>query len=94
MSMTEQEIKLLLRATLQEYFSPNGENKKFFDATQIPRICNDIREINETLKGLTTQKTSDDHEIRLRTLEKNMWRNAGIASVLGALGMWALSRMF
>jgi len=81
--MTKEEFK----QTLQEYFSPNGENRKFFDATQIPRVCDNI----ESLR-IAMEKKNDDHEERMRKLEANMWRNAGIASVLGALGMWALQR--
>ena len=38
-----------LKQGLQEYFSPNGENKRFFDATQIPRICQDIKGIHESI---------------------------------------------
>ena len=90
--MTEQEIIQLIKRSLQEYFSPNGENKKFFDATQIPRICNDIREIKDTLKGLATVKEADDHEIRIRNLENKMaYYMAGVA-ILSVLGMWALQR--
>ena len=87
--MTEQEIIQLLKKSLQEYFSPNGENKRFFDATQIPRVCDNIEKLRQIM-----EKKTDDHEGRIRTLEKNMWRNAGIASVLGALGMWALNKFF
>lgn len=52
--MTTQDIK----KALQEYFSPNGENKRFFDATQIHRICEDIKGIHESIKGIQ-ESTAD-----------------------------------
>ena len=89
--MTEKE---LLKQALQEYFNPNGENKKFFDSSQIPRVCNDISSIKKSIEVLEQRMSRelDDHENRIRKLEQNMWRNAGIASVLGSLGVWVLQR--
>ena len=83
--MTKDEIK----QALQEWFSPNGENRKFFDATQIPRVCENLEKLR-----IAMEKKNDDHENRVRSLERSMWRNAGIASVLGALAIWVLQRFF
>lgn len=88
--MTEQEIIQIL----DTYFQRGDNSKRFLDTSRIPFICDDIKKIREEMEKVATTKTSDDHEGRIRLLEKNMWRNAGIASVLGALGMWALQRFF
>jgi len=92
--MTKQEIIKQFKQVLREYFSPDGENKKFFDSSQIPRICSDIAGIRKSIEALEIRaiKKEDDYEVRIRKLETNMWRNAGMASVLGALGIWALQK--
>ena len=78
---------------LDSYF--NRENPpKFVDVSRVPLICQDITTIKNSILKLeeSVKVTERDHESRIRLLEKNMWRNAGIASVLGALGTWILQR--
>lgn len=70
------------------------ENDAILVTNRIPLICERIATIlkNQELAKISLDKKEDDHEVRLRSLEKNMWRSAGIASILGALGMWALDK--
>ena len=47
----EHDHKKLIAEALDEYFNPPEKDspRKFFDATQIPRICEDIRGIKKDL---------------------------------------------
>ena len=87
--MTEQEIIKLLDSYFDREAPP-----KFVNISRIPLICQDIVTIKNSVLEIkdSIKIKQSDHEERIRKLEANMWRNAGIASVLGALGMWALQR--
>lgn len=90
--MQEQEIKQLIKQGLNEYFSPNGDNKRFFDATQIPRICNDIAGIRASMEKLATNKEVDDHEERIRKMEQKVWQWTGASAVIGALASFIIQK--
>ena len=68
---------------LQEYFSPNGENKRFFDATQIPRICNDINNIQEYIKEIKETLKDGSNKYASKLTEKIVY--GGISFVLLAV---------
>lgn len=71
---------------LEEYFGTNGSNRKFFDASQIPRVCENIDRIEKHFDQMV-----NDHEQRIRKVEgKQMWILGG-AGAFGAAISWIVS---
>lgn len=74
---------------------PNG-NVRDYRLNHLEKELGETREdiqrgfsdLNEKLDSRfrNRDKKYDDHEGRLRTVEKSQWRSSGIAGVLGAIG--------
>lgn len=55
---------------------------------EVYRLLIEVREDVITLKATNSAKTVDDHEARIRSLEKWIWRASGISAVAGGLVGW------
>ena len=66
--------------------TPNAEItlKEVYDI--LVDVRDDVTTIKKELEN--TSKDVDDHESRIRALERTIWKAAGGAAVLGAVGGW------
>ena len=55
---------------------------------QNSNMMNEIKQLNRRL-----EKVVDDHEHRLRRIERNGWRVQGIAATIGAVAGWLASKI-
>lgn len=53
---------------------------------EVKALSASVNDFSESLKNVVggLRATDDDHEVRLRALEKLVWRTSGAAAVLGA----------
>ncbi|SNS41801.1 hypothetical protein SAMN06309944_0173 [Micrococcales bacterium KH10] len=57
----------------------------------IREVFDGVQEIKQTLAGMQGHKdTLDDHETRIRGLEKLVWKAAGVAATVGAALGWLI----
>ncbi len=76
-----------VKKALNDFFGIGGENKRFFDATQIPRICSDISGIRISMHDIVkaVEKKDSDYESRIRELEKFHYNLNGKLAIVGVL---------
>lgn len=62
----------------------SDESKRYLDISRIPLICYTIVEIGKKLTEIQSaiNKTDDDKEQRIRSLEKNMWKLVGVGIIV------------
>lgn len=89
--MTEEEKLIKI---LDIYFN-REDPPKFINVSRVPLICQDISTIKTSLETMqkSIDKREDDHENRLRKVEKNQSYIAGIGATIGAFGGWFIQKL-
>lgn len=69
---------------LDRIFGTGVDDQKFINASRIPLICQDVRKIHEDIKEIKEEvmTRNGDHETRLRGIEKNIWKWAGVSMII------------
>lgn len=95
---TKKDTTDALSDALRQVFGEHENSRRFIDITRIPLICKSIIDIHENLKdikndlqnnqynikdikGLVTHN-DDDHEARIRVIERNQWKWIGVVAVI------------
>lgn len=76
-------LKKALQETLIHVFGENEKSQKFIDVSRIPLICQNINAMHDNIKEIKDNmtKVDGDQEIRLRSIEKNMWKWIGVLMI-------------
>jgi hypothetical protein len=69
---------------LRDVFGEYEGAQRFIDVSRVPLICKSILDIHDNIQDIKdTMKTVDgDYELRLRAIERNMWRWMGALMIL------------
>lgn len=94
-------LKKALQETLTKVFGEGEKAQKFIDVSRIPLICANLIAMHDNIKDIKegVGKVNDDHEKRLRYIEKNVWKWIGVlvavsvilTPVMTILVTWILS---
>lgn len=81
---TKQQRETLDEIVRKAQSEMSDEGKRYLDISRIPLICYSIVEIGKKLTDIqaSINKTDDDKENRIRSLEKNMWKLVGIGIIV------------
>ncbi|MCM3778995.1 hypothetical protein [Microbacterium hydrocarbonoxydans] len=71
-----------------------GDSPAVITLREVYDIVQEMRQEVALLKTTELTKDVDDHETRLRSLEKWVWRAGGIAAAIGAAGGAVVSQVF
>jgi hypothetical protein len=81
-----QEYKMvnIISRGLREVFGENEEAQRFIDVKRIPLICKSILDMHDNIKEIKDNfiTIDQDHEARLRSIERNMWKWIGALMIV------------